>query len=510
MSKRPPNGIAINVGDTAQLDPIYVLDLLDQFDMAQLTVIEATHTDKARSLAYEVRKRRPQTGVIYRKWKNNLKDEEFPVKITAQEWVNYFREQLEWGCICAAYNEALTNPFSRQNDFSKAILDLTVPNGWRSMHYKIATGNPGGYANEHLRTVGSIGYRPDEFGMSKPLFDAMVKANKPVIDAGGEPLAWLGNHGYFAINGPRAGHTDRYKVIYERVMKDVNPKYLPMAAGETGIVQFDSRGGLDAEAGFLGLIDPDLYADVFSEVYKSDFKPYNVIAHLYMVGDQQRANNAPGQWFRFDLMKKEPFWKRLAEIAARGVFRLPYWYGKDYNTVIRIAKPENAGPGVKMTLQTSQSWLNIRSTPGVQTANDIGDVRPGEVLTIYPLTRTVIGSLIWWYTERESAPVNQSSNGWMAFRDNEVPAIPEPEPEPPTPPVDPNPDSPAPDVPPGEEMVRLSYTIRYDVRRAAVDDHKTAISSLMDFLGRVTVDGYDNNPSIVVTESPAGLVDQNP
>lgn len=324
-----PNAVAFNVLDTAQLDPGYVLDLANALDVAQVTIVQATHPSEAFALAQRFRKERPQTNVFYRKWKQDLPDENMVNQTRPDEWLNYFRDVLDIGCYGCIYNESLTTPIKKQNDYSIEVLNLTVPKGYRTVHFKISTGNPGGYNKEYLLEPTDPHYRPDEYEQSDPLWVAIYQANWPTIDKGDFPLAWVAPHMYFTQNGAAAGMTDRYKEILRRLdVRAIPHKYIPLAAGEFGMVYQRPDGSLDSGNGFLGISsDIAAYTHSFVKVYETELKPHNVISHLFSLGDQQRANNAPGQWHTFDTYNLSAFWDRIIEYSKSGIFRLPLWYG---------------------------------------------------------------------------------------------------------------------------------------------------------------------------------------
>lgn len=326
----PPNAVAFNVLDTAQLDPGYVMDLANALDVAQVTIVQATHPTEAFSLAQRFRRDRPQTNVFYRKWKQDLPDENMVNQTRPDEWLNYFKDVLDIGCYGCIYNESLTTPISKQNNYSIEVLNLTVPKGYRTVHFKVSTGNPGGYNKEYLLPKTDPHYRPDEYEQSDPLWVAIYQANWPVIDRGDFPLAWVAPHMYFTQNGAAAGMTDRYKEILRRLdVRAIPHKYIPLAAGEFGMVYQRPDGSLDSGKGWSSVIaGASDYADIYTKVYKSELKPNNVIPHLFSVGDQQTANNAPGQWHTFDTYKIKEFWDRMIELASTGIYRLPSWYGQ--------------------------------------------------------------------------------------------------------------------------------------------------------------------------------------
>lgn len=327
MTPLPPNALAFNILDTAQLDPGYVMDLANSLDVAQVTIIQATHPAQAFSLAQRFRKERPQTNVFYRKWKKDLPDENMVNQTRPDEWLNYFQDVLDIGCYGCIYNESLTTPISKQNNYAIEVLNLTVPKGYRTVHFKVSTGNPGGYNKEYLLPKDDPHYRPDEYDQSDALWTAIYQANHPAIDRGDFPMAWVAPHMYFTQAGAAAGMTDRYKEIFRRLdIRAIPHKYIPLAAGEFGMVYQRNDGSLDSGKGFNGIVSSEIYAELYSSIYKSELKPGDVIPHLFSLGDQQTANNAPGQWHFFNTLYNGAFWKRIQEIAGTGAFRLSSWY----------------------------------------------------------------------------------------------------------------------------------------------------------------------------------------
>lgn len=331
----PPNGITFNVLDTAQLDPGYVMDLANALDVAQVTIVQATHPENALALAQRFRRERPYTNVFYRKWKNDLHDENMVNQTKPAEWVEYFKDVLDIGCYGCIYNESLTTPISKQNNYSIDVLNLIVPKGYRSVHWKIATGNPGGYDGEYLLPSNNPRYRPDEYAQSDPLWVAIAQANKSYVDAQNMPIVWVAPHAYFTQAGAASGMTNRYKEIFRRLdFKGISRKYIPLATGEFGMVIQNPDGSLASNKGYKGVVGSSTYADLTAIVYQSEFKAARIVAHLYSLGDQQTANGAPGEWDLFNLYQNKVFWDRLISLASTGIFRLPSWYGAAYQTPV--------------------------------------------------------------------------------------------------------------------------------------------------------------------------------
>lgn len=460
--KLNPNGLGVNFLDTAILEPTYCLELLERFDMAQCTVISATHPRESFALAVKIKEKRPQTVVFFRRWKQDLPDERLPQQTTPQEWVNYFRDALDAGLTPAAYNESLANPLTPITKYSRGILDLIGSNPkYSSVHFKIAAGNPGGYAGEQLLDKTDSRYRPDGYAESDDLWIAAAAINKPRIDRGEFPGVWIAPHSYFPVTGSSAGLTDRHREIYRRgdALK-IDRHYLPLAAGESGIIQTNP---MDSEAGFSGLIDAAAYADVLSLVMFNDYLPYRLIPHLYGVG-----RGSAGQWARFDLMHVNAFWDRLERIIASGAYRLPFWYGAGYlNATNTPQRPASLGDGIKLTLAANSSYLNLRSKPDI-TGLDIGNVMNGETVTIFPETKTPQTPFTWYYISRSSPTPGESRDGWVAYDPGMIPS---------PPPIVIDPPTPKPGI-----GVKITYAFSYDnVPADKLEALKNAHAALADY-----------------------------
>jgi len=316
-----PNGIGIVILDTAQLDPDYVVDLVNRLDMAQVTIVDATHPKEAFNLGVRLLSTRPQMDVFYRRWRNNLPDERMPFMVRPDEFINYMRDVMEAGMIACTYNESQQSPMTPLTTFCKKIIELTAPHNWRTSHFSTSTGTPVGYNNE----------LPDSYAESDDLWRTMAAVNAPRLADGLKPLAHALPHAYFPPWGLQSGHTNRPREIVRRlgqISPKIDPRFIPISIGETGIQIMDASGHIsDSEAGFLGVMPPDLYANVYAKVYASAFKSLNAVGQLFSLGDKHPGNS---QWHKFDLYKNEPFWKTLENLAKTGVFRLNYWYGDKY------------------------------------------------------------------------------------------------------------------------------------------------------------------------------------
>lgn len=334
VTKPLPNGFGTDILDTAVLAPNYCIELVERFDMAQVTVVDATHPKEAFYLATRLKERRPHMTVFYRRWRETLKDERIPFQTTPAEIVEYFRDCFEAGLTPCIYNESLISPMSILADYSKRVIDLTAPKGWESVHFKIATGNPGGYAGEQYLPKTSPGYRPDGYAESDLLWETAYEVNKPRIDAGKRPLVWVAPHAYFAVDGKSSGNTDRFREVSRRLEALGIPRhYVPMSLGETGIIGLNP---LDAESGWVSLSDASHYADIFIFLMSALFHPGGVIPHLFAIGDKHPGDS---QWKNFNLMGVKTFWDKIETITKTGAWRVPYWYGEGYGVALPPSPP---------------------------------------------------------------------------------------------------------------------------------------------------------------------------
>lgn len=342
MTTKPlPNGFGVNILDTAQLDPNYCIELVERFDMAQVTIVEATHPKEAFKLATDLKARRPHMTIFYRRWREHLKDERIPFQTQPKEIVEYFRDVFEAGLTACIYNESLVSPMTPLTDYSRDVIERTAPHGWETVHFKISMGNPGGYAGEHLLPRTNPAFRPDGYAESDGLWRAAYQANKPRIDAGKRPLVWIAPHAYFPITGLDKGLTDRHREIWRRLdnpLVDIPRHYIPLAVGETGLIKTNP---LDVYGGWFGQTDAINYARIFAMVMTGQFLPDNTIAHLYAVGDKH-----PGfsDWKRFNLMRVESFWNTIEDFVKGGAWRVPYWYGEGYSFPIPAPPPTPQPP----------------------------------------------------------------------------------------------------------------------------------------------------------------------
>ena len=316
-----PNAIAMDVLDTAQLNPAKVLKLVQDLDMAAVTIVQGTYPKEAMACAQLIHREAPKVMIGYRIIRDDLKDEDAPFKQTPQQWCDRFALPLDLGFYCAVFNESLANPMSAISKFSVECLNLTAIKGQRTMHFKVSPGNPGQGQPRDTR--------PDGYAEMDDLWKSIAKANKPFIDAGQFPLAIVAPHEYFAFTGPINSVTGRFKNIYRRLDAQVPPidhKYVPMHIGETGIMYVRPDGSLDSGKGYLNVngavIADRTYAQLWAQVMIQWYMQDDVVNHAFAVG-----HSVGGDFASFDLLDHDDFWNELKTIANKGILRLKRWYG---------------------------------------------------------------------------------------------------------------------------------------------------------------------------------------
>lgn len=371
MPRTPPNAIGVNILDTAQLDVGYVVELVERFDMAQVTIVEATHPKEAFNLATTLLAKRPHMDVFYRRKRDHLPDERMPAMVTPTEWVRYMQDALEAGMVCAVYNESQQSPMTPLTKYGTDIIGLTAPRGWRTVHFKTATGTPKGYNGE----------QPDGYAESDDLWKAAAAANQPRIDSGQKPLVHMAPHAYFPRWGIASGHTDRPAEILRRLKAftpPIDPRYVPISIGETGGQVMRADGHIDdAEAGYVGYMGSETYAVVSGDVIVKVFVPLNATGHFFGLGDQQNNSPIGAQWRRFDLYKNTVFWDKLETLAADGRFRLHYWYGKDFENMTTL-------PSFPADFDSRAKLYNVSATDGttiVRANPAASSTKIGEITT---------------------------------------------------------------------------------------------------------------------------------
>lgn len=78
-----------------------------------------------------------------------------------------------------------------------------------------------------------------------------------------------------------------------------------------------------------------------------------------------------------------------------------------------VEAPAHKGIGKVVIIQGSISW-NLRDKSDIH-GKEIGMVKVGESITIYPSTIQPNGGHNWYYIERANAPAGESANGYIAY-----------------------------------------------------------------------------------------------
>jgi hypothetical protein len=160
------------------------------------------------NLATTLLTRRPHMDVFYRRWRDHLPDERMPLMVRPDEYVRYMQDALEAGMVCAVYNESQKSPMTPLTAFSKAIIELTAPKGWRTVHFKTSTGTPKGYDGE----------QPDGYAESDELWRSMAAANKTARGCRSKTVGLRCTTQLLCASwGLQSGHTDRPTEILRRL-----------------------------------------------------------------------------------------------------------------------------------------------------------------------------------------------------------------------------------------------------------------------------------------------------
>lgn len=473
------NAIAMNVLDTAQLDPGYVCELVERFDMAQVTVIEATHPKEAWATAKEIQRRRGgKTDIFYRRWREKLADEKMVTNTTPEEFVRYMQDVMEAGFVASVYNEAQQSPMTPLTLYSVGVIERTAPRGWRTVHFKTATGTPIGYHGE----------QPDGYAESDSLLRLAIEMNTAPMNRGDKPLVHFAPHAYFSTQGGVGGHTDRPLELVRRVIQlHLDPRYLPISIGETGLIEMTVKGKItDAHGGWRKVMNnAAAYANVYGAV-ASQWAKLGIVSHLYGVGDQQTENNVPGQWYNFNLARVTAFWDALELLMKDGRFQIVQSKPAPVDpppVVVKppgqfIPKPEKA---TRPREYIVESFRNIRSGPSVKYRDD-GNLEPGDIVTVFeePSTPEIDSdglTYIWQWVESEKGNGWVRRTGWSLKRVTpptvEVPTTPpQPPPAPETPPA-PMPTPETPQNPPERPFIELNREFIAEMQR-----HHQAIAEM--------------------------------
>jgi hypothetical protein len=411
--------IAINVLDTAQLIPETVVDLVERFDMGGVTIVDGTHPDKAFALAKAIQRRRgDRTVIFYRRWREKLPDENMVNQTTSQEFVNYMQDVMEAGFVAAVYNEAMASPMTPITTYSLEVIGKTAPKGWRTVHFKTATGTPRGYNGE----------TPSGYAESDLLWISAQAENKVKIERGEPPVVWIAPHAYFPTWGAIRGHTDRMDAIRERFTAlGIDPRFVPMAVGETGLQAMSVTGHIsDAGAGFRTLekISPETYAMIYADVNVKEFRPRGVQhSHLFAVGDQQTANGEPGMWGKFNLLGVTEFWDALEKLKDKGLFDLLQPVVIKPPAPVEVVTPKYDPPELvsgrqyKVALPGLIQMLHKNAN---HTSESVGTLTPGQVVKY--IDKAAVG-LDWFFRvefERLHMTGTDAVQGWVSLQNNLV------------------------------------------------------------------------------------------
>lgn len=313
-----PNCLGANVLDTALVDGAPAWERIQQADMAAVTILDGSHPEQALAFAGRLRRERPQTMVLYRRYRDELPDATLWERLTPAQFVELFRPALEMGCYACTHCEAAPDELTRLADFETKVLDITAPKGWRLAVFKMSTGSPGGYRGE----------QPDHYASFDALWRSMAAANRDPLGRNEFPAVIAAPHAYFQQQGLGGGMLDRPPEIHRRAAElGLDTRLIPIHIGETGLVYEQADGRLDPNAGYRDKkvrLDPTRYARMVYDVVRTHFLPRGYIPHLWSLGA------SVGGWMSgsFDTLWDDPFWKALQGLCANGSLRLPTWYGQ--------------------------------------------------------------------------------------------------------------------------------------------------------------------------------------
>lgn len=385
-----PNAIGVNIVDSAQTDAHWseVIDLVGECDMAVVTMFESAHREKALARAIDLRQRFPNLVIIYRKWRDELRDEDFPKKLSPQQWVDYMAAPLGENFYCATHNEAGENPMTRIAAYEAECIRLARQRGGRVCVFKVATGNPGGYGGEHLLASTDPRYRPDGYREMDPVWRRMAAVNAPLIANGEMPAVVAAPHGYYPPNGAASGLTDRHRCVSAAARRlGIDPHLIPLMTGESGAAYQHPNGAIDAERGYLHpdcRLSPAEAGELFVRVCETEWLPDNCPPQLYCLGE------TVGGWVSryFNLLGQPDFWKPVKAACRSGRLRLPRWYGDT-----PMPTPAAFTPDARYVITTPGAQVNLRSGPSLGAAI-VGTVPNNAVVVCHKDVRENSGT--WW------------------------------------------------------------------------------------------------------------------
>ena len=361
-----PNCIGANILDSALVDSGLAWDRIGQVDMAAVTVLDASHPAQAMAFAQRLRRDRPETLVVYRRYREDLPDATLWQRVTPAQFVELFRPALEVGCYAATHCESAPEDLTRLANFEADVLEITAAKGWRLGVFKMSTGSPSGYKGE----------QPDHYAAFDRLWRLMAEVNRPMADANQFPLALALPHAYFQQDGLGGGMLDRHPEIHRRAIDlKLNPLLIPIHIGEAAALWEPTPGVFDANAGYKDprlQLDSISYAHMTYQVIKAHWLKGGHVPHLWSLGE------SVGGWMSrtFDLLHDDDYWEALAGLAADGSLSLKAWYGQ-------------SAPEPEPVPETSTYWRNyfwLRSIPARLSGDNLR-VRnqPGTEYTINAL-----------------------------------------------------------------------------------------------------------------------------
>ncbi len=358
-----PNCLGANVLDSALVDSGLAWSRIEQVDMAAVTVLDASHPAQALAFAERLRRDRPQTMVVYRRYREHKpgqsRFDERPdatlwQHVTAAQYVELFRPALEIGCYAATHCEAAPEDLTQLANFEADVLEITAAKGWRLGVFKMSTGSPSGYKRE----------QPDHYAAFDRLWRLMAQVNRPMVDGNQFPAVIALPHAYFQQYGLGGGMLDRPPEIHRRAIDiNVNPWLLPIHIGEAAALWEPVAGQFDANAGYrdprlgLGSIE---YAHMTYQVIKTHWLRNQFIPHLWSLGE------SVGGWMSrtFDLLRDDDYWNALAGLCADDSLRLKTWYGQ--------AEPEpEPVPDVSTDPAYWRNYFHMRAIPARLSGNNL-------------------------------------------------------------------------------------------------------------------------------------------
>lgn len=410
------NALGFNVVDSALWGNGRELALrrLAEVDIAAATILEAAHPKEALEFTEALERQHPKALIVYRKRPDHRTDAVAWQQLTPAEWVEFFRPQLERGYYGALFNESWVEPPTALVDWSLRVLDITTKHGWRTCHFKVSTGNPGGYGGESKLPPSDPRYRPDGYAAFKPLFERIAEINRPPLEKRQKPGAIVAPHTYCPTDGISAGNLDRHPLIWA-TLPGVDRRLLPIHFGEFGVAVW-RNGQPDSNAGYQAAgMDGAAYARLIVKLAQ-EWRRDGVIPHGYCVGRTVSGFESKS----FDVLYDDAFWGELKRAAETGALALPWWYGDEFVTMndkpvtVVVARPTNLQIGLHHTVEgfpPGVAYRNIRSEPRAD-AMDIGDIAVGDKVKIYEIPSLGDNGQTWRFMEGKSGKC-EGISGWV-------------------------------------------------------------------------------------------------